>query len=816
MTHRIALWLFALSCAVRGFPALAADGPVQISGIYPHLTAFNEHGECGIGAVVPWAGKLWYITYPPHFRTGSTDKLYEVDDAMGMKIRPESVGGTHANRFVHKESNQLVIGPYFIDEKGGVRAADVKKLVGRLTATARHLTDPSNKVYFVDMEGPVWEVDVKTLEPKRLFVKPLPGWHAKGAYSGQGVLVYSNNGESKADQIPGAELPYDQWTKGPEDAGALGEWDGKDLGKPWKVVSRRQHVEVSGPGGIYGPRDDADPIWSSGWDKRSLLLHVRDAKNGAWHLYRLPKASHTYDPKHGWYTEWPRIREIAPAQGDKPARLMMTMHGMMFDFPQAFAPGKTAGLRPINSYLRYVPDFCHWNGRVVLASDDTSIMQNALAGVSQSNLWFGKAEQLGDFGPASGWGGVWMGDAVKAGQPSDPYLFAGFAKRVLHVAQRSGEEVTITLEVDERGDGQWKPYTTVKVPANGYAYHVVPPNVAGEWVRLVSDKDSQATAYFHYATPLKHDGSERERTFAALTQASDWPGDKVLMTGGIVRPGKNRNLQFLTRAAAGDVLYEVDEKMAFKRIDDPAAVADVRKVGEIQPPVFSVDEASVVITTNIGRLRLPKGDPAFDRPGPLGEARSIREVASERNLANVHGTFYEIPRGAENAAGKADWKSVKPVASHKFGITDFCTWRGLLVLAGTKAGAKPDGQYFKAADGDAGLWFGQIDDLWRLGKPVGRGGPWKDTQVKANEPSDAYLMTNYDRKSLTITHDAKEPVTFTVQVDPSNTGFWHPYAKLTAAPGEPLTHAFPDGYGAYWVRLVADKPCKATATFVYE
>jgi hypothetical protein len=806
MTRRLPLLIvFAALYFYAARPAAAAEAPVQISGVYPHLAAFNEHGECGIGAVVPWAGRLWYLTYPPHFRTGSTDKLYQVDEQMAMTIRPESVGGTHANRFVHKESNQLIMGPYFIDEKGAVRAADVKKLVGRLTATARHLTDPANKVYFVDMEGPIWEVDVKTLEPKRLFVKPVPGWHSKGAYSGQGVLVVANNGEVAGgmEKAP-YELPVEKWSKGPEEAGVLAEWNGQGA-DGWRIISRRQHTDVTGPGGIYGPRNDSDPIWSMGWDKRSILLHVRDAKEGAWSAYRLPKASHTYDPKHGWYTEWPRIREIEPAQGDKPARLMMTMHGMMFDFPQSFAAGHAAGIRPIASYLRYVPDFCHWNGRVVLASDDTSIMQNPLAGVSQSNLWFGKPEQLADFGPASGWGGVWMGDSIKANQPSDPYLLAGFAKRVLHVVQKSSAEVAVNLEIDEKGDGQWKPYTTVKVPANGYAFHVIPPDVKGEWIRLAADKDTTATAYFHYATPSKYDGAERAKLFASLADVS-----KPSPAGGIVRPGKNRNLQFL----AGSELYEADEKMAFKRVEDAAAIAEVTKVGAIEEPVFKVDDASVVITTKAGRYRLPKGDAAFD--ATTATARTIREVASERNLANIHGTFYEIPRSGDNAAGKAEWKNVKPVASHNLAITDFCTWRGLLVLAGTKAGAKPDGQYFKAADGDAGLWFGQIDDLWRLGKPVGRGGPWKDTTVKANEASDPYLMTNYDRKTLTLSHDATEPVTISVQVDPSNTGFWHTYQKFTVERGKPLTHAFPDGYGAYWVRVVADKPCKATATFVYE
>jgi hypothetical protein len=45
---------------------LTAAEPPSISGIYPHLAMFNKEGECGTGAVVPWAGRLWVITYGPH------------------------------------------------------------------------------------------------------------------------------------------------------------------------------------------------------------------------------------------------------------------------------------------------------------------------------------------------------------------------------------------------------------------------------------------------------------------------------------------------------------------------------------------------------------------------------------------------------------------------------------------------------------------------------------------------------------------------------------------------------------------------------
>ena len=70
---------------------------------------------------MPWAGKLWYLTYPAHMPRGSDDKLYELDRQLNVVARPESVGGTHANRMIHYESNQLIMGYYFVDAKGNVR-----------------------------------------------------------------------------------------------------------------------------------------------------------------------------------------------------------------------------------------------------------------------------------------------------------------------------------------------------------------------------------------------------------------------------------------------------------------------------------------------------------------------------------------------------------------------------------------------------------------------------------------------------------------------------------------------------------------------
>jgi hypothetical protein len=194
----------------------------------------------------------------------------------------------------------------------------------------------------------------------------------------------------------------------------------------------------------------------------------------------------------------------------------------------------------------------------------------------------------------------------------------------------------------------------------------------------------------------------------------------------------------------------------------------------------------------------------------------VRECIQERYLANYHGTFYEVPRGAASPAGVRnlpDFQRMKPVATHNKFIADFCVWRGMLVLSGAKTDAANDGHVFGNAD--AKLWFGAIDDLWKMGKPVGRGGPWKDSTVKAGEPSDPYLMAGYDAKMLALSHDARQPVEFIVEVDFYADGQWHEYNRLTVAPGQPLVYDFPAGYAAHWLRVQANTACRATAQLNY-
>ena len=446
----------------------------QVKGVFPHITAIakgvGSRTEAGIGALIPWADKLWAVGYVSHIE-GRGLGLYEIGQDMSMRRHPASVTGTFANRLPHWPSDQAFIGPHAIDADGNVRTINALKKQ-RLAATAAHLTDPEGRVYFLTMEGRLYEVNVRTLKAtllsdltKELGIPAGAQAHFKDAFCAADRLVVTHNAYEEQEFL------------GERQAGRLGCWDGDR----WTVVERNPFV---GAGGGGGPRYGGPSIYATGWCRSSAIL--RHYNRGRWSRYLLPKASQCFD--HTWNTEWMRIRH---AQTE---RYLMDLHGMFYELPPFAYSGRVWGLRPICAHLRLVPDFCYWRGLFVMAGDQIDHDE----GQPQSGLWFGNIDELWQMGKPSGWGGPWWEDPVQAGQTSDPFLMTGFDKKVLHMSQRSGREATFLVEVDFLGNGSWKQYDAFKVPDGGYVHHEFPDAFSAQWVRVTIDKNCTATACFTY------------------------------------------------------------------------------------------------------------------------------------------------------------------------------------------------------------------------------------------------------------------------------------------------------------------------------
>ena len=790
---------------------------------------------------MPWADRLWTISYGPHCPYGGSDRLYEIDSNLNKVTRPESIGGTHANRMIHDESGQLFIGCYAIDkdrnvriipnhyftETGQAKPKNWNKLAGRLTGCARHLTDPVNRIYIATMEEGMYEVNVNDLSAiclyedsngsaqSKTYFDILPGYHGKGFYSGQGRVLYSNNGERSSAAMSNPETP----------SGALGSWDGKGNAKEnWTIVLRNQFTEITGPGGIHGnPNPKTDPIWSIGWDYRSLILMALD--KGQWHKYRLPKASHCYDGAHGWNTEWPRIREIN--QGND---LLMTMHGSFWRFPKTFCADKAVGIRPRSTYLKVIGDFCFWNGKIVCGCDDTAKSEflNKTPfkgnlegpGQSNSNLWFIEPELLDKLGPALGRGAVWFEEPVQANVWSEPYLFAGYARRSVFLAVDKPTEVT--FQVDLEGNGNWTALKTVQVDSSAWVEFL--PEDKGEWIRVQSSQNlDKGSCYFQYQNadnrPLEPDSR-----FDGLAT----PDCQNYSAGLIWVRSDNQRLGIVGQTVKENKLveegyYELTEDAKLVKVNCGSTALEQETINRIKTKVavpelsgkyYSVDEGSVVLSLNGKRYRLPFGCEKLVREKFALPLRLDREVATERDLFHCAGTFYELPA---NNAGSVP--KIRPISTDGRLITEYGSYRGMMILMGIDADALTNGNnghVIKSDDGKVGLWAGCIDDLWALGKPVGQGAVWKNANVKAGTPSDPFLITGFDKKTMTMTNHADADATITVEADITGTGVWKVYRSFNVPAGESIEHAFPEAFNAYWIRTVSDTDTKLSVQFKYE
>ena len=484
----------AVLCATRSH---AASASIASSGVFPSLSVTASsaptRSECGHGALMAWADRLYAISYLSVPNAGSGTGLYEIDENMTQTlVAPHN--STYANRMLVPKANAIVIGPFVIDAARNVRALPAMMHV-RIGGMAEHLFFPETMVYMLGMDGPLWECDIVQLNCTQLFdlvaALDIPAAageqpHFKAAHAMSGLLWVASNTFEQADGL------------GVQHGGRLATWDGRSAN--WTIVARTAYVEVT------GRHNFGCAVFALGWDINSVILTVVD--NGCddpsydrqLQHYRLPKASHAYD--HLWTTEWPRIREV------ETERYIMDMHGMFYELPPLVWGGAVSGVKPISQHLRMVPDFASFRGFLVLGGNQVSSIfdNNWVTGQSQSGLWLGKTDDLWGFGKPQGWGAVWRNTpAVVSTDPaavaSDPFLMTGFDRKVLHLRCDNGTAeynycpyTSFAIDVDFTGSAghigatgtlePWSELEQVTVPASGYAAYTFAPGFSAHWVRV--------------------------------------------------------------------------------------------------------------------------------------------------------------------------------------------------------------------------------------------------------------------------------------------------------------------------------------------
>lgn len=505
---------------------------IQSGGIWPEFTvtasSAPNRSEAGVGAMLPWADKLWVVSYlsvPKGEGGGTGSALYSLDDSWTWRVEHVH-NSTYANRMIVPAMQSIVIGPYIIDAEGSIRIL-TEMLYVRLGGMALHLTKPKS-VYLLGMDGPLWEADLETLNVTKLFdlpevlgMPPHEQPHFKAAHSVSGWLYVATNSFFEDDYL------------GQVHGGRLAAYNGS----AWTVLEETAFQEVTGRFNF------GRMVFATGWDDSSAILKVLDAGDGAdpthdenWQRYRLPVSSHTWE--HAWTTEWPRIKELASE------RYVLDASGGFYELAPLGYDGAVWGVRPISTHLRIVPDMCPFRGFVALGGNQvSSIFDNNLeTGQAQSGLRFIAEDDMWSFGKPQGWGSVWRGEAVPAGVPSDPFLMTGYVHKVLHLvttplsiastgvkerferlrsaharrvrrnrgagaAAASWEttEPTVFIEIDVLGcaghfrcPADWQVYQNVTVGATGLQTITFPEGFSAHWVRLTPSQNMNITAQFMY------------------------------------------------------------------------------------------------------------------------------------------------------------------------------------------------------------------------------------------------------------------------------------------------------------------------------
>jgi hypothetical protein len=449
----------------------------------------TSRSEVGIGAMMPWANRLYFTTYLADTVVGDGGVLAYIDQS-GAEVVVDTHNSCHTGRMVHSETNQLLIGEYVIGLDGTVHKVALLA-AQRISSWARHMSSPTTKAYACSMGSStnpalLWEVDLTTWVATQVanistglglttaHVKAMWTAYSSGSLTGS---QYANTRLLIASNV--------QYKPGDAaNSGVLATWDGTTF------VSRgtESHIEI---GGNYEPGSGM-VCAAVGMDHKSpFLVYPSQSLGGSYFRYRFPAGTHTQD----YYItqEWMRIR---PVQTE---RLMLNAYGTWFQLSPWFRHANSAGvqnygtigidyplLEPIGRYVDTVTDYCVWNGRLVIGTNNQSEQRGYWphAGQSQSCLKFGDIESLQRFKPV-GTGYLFYKQATTVAGVSDPMLMRGYGRKTLYLKNDGAVAVNVTIKLIDYSDSHT--YGTATGVAAGALVVVDLTGVDADWFTLTTD-----------------------------------------------------------------------------------------------------------------------------------------------------------------------------------------------------------------------------------------------------------------------------------------------------------------------------------------
>jgi hypothetical protein len=231
-------------------------------------------------------------------------------------------------------------------------------------------------------------------------------------------------------------------------------------------------------GAEWTAKNAAIPASGLGADAASAFY--LDANGARW---RLPRGQHT---------EGARVcREVCTE------RNLLNAYGTFYEMPAENAGGFPK-IRPIATHDRAIWDYASYRGLLVMSGVATEARGERIVRSDDGKcaLWIGAVDDLWQLGKPRGAGGPWHDTAVRAGEPSDPYLCTGYDRKRLTLASTAAAR--IRLEADFTGAGAWREFTTLEVKPGEPLDYTFPAAFGAYWLRLVSDRATTATATFLY------------------------------------------------------------------------------------------------------------------------------------------------------------------------------------------------------------------------------------------------------------------------------------------------------------------------------